>query len=96
MPMTPMPSGWHELEVAGVLPGALYNFVLPNGLAIPDPMSRFQPHDVHGPSEVIDPAAYRWNDAAWRGRSWEECVLYELHVGAFTLEGCQSACNRDP
>ncbi len=87
MPMTPMASGWYELAVGGVVPGALYNFILPDGLSVPDPMSRFQPQDVHGPSEVIDPAAYRWNDAAWRGRSWEECVLCELHVGAFTLEG---------
>jgi malto-oligosyltrehalose trehalohydrolase len=54
---------------------------------VPDPASRFQPLDVHGPSEVIDPAEYEWNDADWRGRPWEECVVYELHVGAFTPEG---------
>ena len=23
----------------------------------------------------------------WRGRAWEEAVVYELHVGAFTPEG---------
>ena len=23
----------------------------------------------------------------WQGRRWEEAVLYELHVGAFTPEG---------
>ena len=54
---------------------------------MPDPASRFQPEDVHGPSEVIDPAAYRWPDESWRGRPWHEAVLYELHVGAFTPEG---------
>jgi malto-oligosyltrehalose trehalohydrolase len=42
---------------------------------------------VYGPSEVIDPQAYRWDDAAWRGRPWREVVLYELHVGAFTFNG---------
>jgi maltooligosyltrehalose trehalohydrolase len=28
-----------------------------------------------------------WQDADWHGRTWEECVLYELHIGAFTPEG---------
>jgi maltooligosyltrehalose trehalohydrolase len=57
------------------------------GSKAPDPAARFQPEDVHGPSEVIDPAAYRWTDRGWRGRPWHEAVLYELHVGAFTEEG---------
>jgi maltooligosyltrehalose trehalohydrolase len=43
--------------------------------------------DVHGPSEVIDPSDYEWSDAGWLGRPWAECVLYELHIGAFTPEG---------
>ena len=80
-------NGWHMLEVAGAAAGARYRFVLPDGLRVPDPASRFQPEDVHGPSEVIDPEAYRWSDADWRGRPWEQCVLYELHIGAFTPEG---------
>ena len=44
----------------------------------------FNHEDVHGPSEVIDPHAFDWQDEAWRGRPWEEAVIYELHVGAFT------------
>ena len=51
---------------------------------MPDPASRYQPEDVHGPSEVVDPRAYTWADADWRGRPWHETVLYELHVGTFT------------
>src|SRR6185503_19647645 len=47
----------------------------------------FQPEDVHGPSEIIDPGAYQWRETAWPGRPWEEAVIYELHVGAFTPEG---------
>src|SRR5262249_16300728 len=58
-----------------------------DGSRVPDPASRYQPDDVHGPSEVIDPAAYKWEDAEWRGRPWEEAVIYELHVGAFTSNG---------
>jgi len=86
-PMNPTADGWHGLELPGASPGTLYRFRLSDGLEIPDPASRFQPDDVHGPSEVIDPRAHAWQDAAWRGRPWEEAVLYELHVGAFTREG---------
>ena len=53
------------------------------GPLVPDPASRFQPQDVHGPSEVIDPNAYRWQHPDWRGRPWNEAVLYELHAGCF-------------
>jgi malto-oligosyltrehalose trehalohydrolase/4-alpha-glucanotransferase len=85
--MPPIGEGWHELitDLAGA--GTRYRFVLPDGLRVPDPASRHQPEDVHGPSEVVDPAAYTWRDAGWSGLPWQEAVLYELHVGAFTPEG---------
>ncbi len=50
-------------------------------------MSRFQPDDVHGASEVIDPSAYAWKHPGWCGRPWEDAVFYELHVGTFSPEG---------
>ncbi len=58
---------------------------------VPDPASRFNPDDVHGPSEVIDPEAFEWPDVDWRGRPWRDAVIYELHVGTFTLEGTYAA-----
>lgn len=79
--------GWHKNNVSGIREGTRYLFVLDDGLEVPDPASRFQPHDVHGPSEVIDLGAYPWKQSNWLGRPWEECVLYELHIGAFTDEG---------
>jgi malto-oligosyltrehalose trehalohydrolase len=85
--MQPMGQGWHELVTDRAYAGMGYRFVLPDGLRVPDPASRYQPEDVHGPSEVVDPGAYLWRDAGWRGRSWEEAVIYELHIGAFTPEG---------
>jgi maltooligosyltrehalose trehalohydrolase len=81
VPMTPTGNGWFETEVACGA-GTLYRYKLDNGLLVPDPASRFQPKDVHGPSEVIDPRAYHWQHTHWHGRPWEETVLYELHVGA--------------
>ena len=87
MPMQAVGDGWHELVTDRAHVGSRYQFVLPDGLRVHDPASRFQPEDVHGPSEVIDPTAYIWGDMAWKGRRWEEAVVYELHIGAFTPEG---------
>ena len=83
--------GWHEALRKDAKPGALYRFMLPDGSEVPDPASRYQPFDVHGPSELVDPDAFAWSDNAWRGRPWEETVIYELHVGCFTGEGTFSA-----
>ncbi|MGE5271707.1 MAG: malto-oligosyltrehalose trehalohydrolase [Thiohalocapsa sp.] len=91
LPMQPLAEGWHELVCERAGAGSRYRFVLPDGLLVPDPASRFQPDDVHGASEVVDPAAYAWHDSGWRGRAWKEAVLYELHVGAFTAEGSFAA-----
>jgi malto-oligosyltrehalose trehalohydrolase len=87
MLMGRLEAGWHELVTGSACVGARYQFVLPNGSRVPDPASRFQPDDVHGPSEVIDPQAYAWEDADWKGRPWHEIVLYELHIGTFTPQG---------
>lgn len=61
-------------------PGAEYWFEV-DGLRVPDPASRFQPRDVAGPSQVVDPECYVWRHPDWRGRPWEEAVFYEVHVG---------------
>jgi maltooligosyltrehalose trehalohydrolase len=89
--MTRSPEGWFETEApCGV--GARYRYRLADGLAVPDPASRAQADDVHGPSLVVDPRAYRWQHPAWRGRPWHETVLYELHAGALGgFAGVQAA-----
>jgi len=78
--MTPRGEGWFETE-AEAAPGASYLYRLDSGRAVPDPASRAQAGDVHGPSLVVDPDAYRWRHPEWRGRPWHETVLYELHAG---------------
>jgi maltooligosyltrehalose trehalohydrolase len=35
----------------------------------------------------VDPSAFQWTDNAWAGISFENQVLYELHVGTFTPRG---------
>lgn len=79
--------GWFEVTVNDAGAGDRYVYVIDGAAEVPDPASRFQPDGVHGPSMVIDPAAFSWSDAAWRGRPFEEAVFYELHVGTVTGEG---------
>jgi maltooligosyltrehalose trehalohydrolase len=80
-PMRAEAGGWHRLEVE-CGPGTRYRFRVSADLAVPDPASRAQERDVHGPSVVVDPCAYVWRNTAWRGRPWPEAVIYELHPGA--------------
>ena len=86
LPMHIMPLGWWNVTVRAEA-STRYRFKINDGLLVPDPASRYQPEDVSGPSEVIDPLAHRWQDGAWRGRPWEEAVIYELHIGSFSEEG---------
>ncbi len=90
-PMDSLADGWRERVEPAAGPGSRYRFRIGGDLSVPDPASRCQPEDVGGPSLVIDPAAFEWADDDWRGRPWEEVVLYELHVGAFTPEGSFAA-----
>lgn len=82
---------WFELNTHAAKPGTKYKFRINGEQEVPDPASRFQAEDVHGPSQVISPNSFNWQDNAWRGRRWEESVIYELHVGTFTRAGTFSA-----
>jgi malto-oligosyltrehalose trehalohydrolase len=35
----------------------------------------------------MDSNSFPWQADGWRGRAWEEAVIYEIHVGAFTEQG---------
>lgn len=85
--------GWHTCKVADARPGDLYTFRLDGQLEVPDPASRFNPQDVHGPSLLVDPTTFEW-DGGWLGRPWEEAVIYELHIGTFTPEGRYDSAER--
>jgi maltooligosyltrehalose trehalohydrolase len=78
--------GYHSAEVAGVEPGAAYEFRLDSRPARPDPASRLQLDGVHGPSRVVD-LAFDWKDVEWRGLPLGNYVIYELHVGTFSRAG---------
>lgn len=66
---------------APVRPGARYRFLIDGHVRVADPASRAQETDADGWSVVVDPQNYSWRCADWRGRPWEEVVLYEAHAG---------------
>jgi malto-oligosyltrehalose trehalohydrolase len=86
IPMAHEADGWFSTSTSIARPGARYRYLV-DGQALPDPASRYQPEGVHGPSEVVDPRAYKWSDLSWCGRPWEEIVVYELHLGTFSRSG---------
>jgi maltooligosyltrehalose trehalohydrolase len=85
----------HPLEDAGygiceatvdAEPGADYELVL-DGVALPDPWTRWQPDGLRGPSRLLDTGAFDWTDAGFRAPPLRDAVIYEVHVGTFTPEG---------
>jgi maltooligosyltrehalose trehalohydrolase len=87
VPMSRAERGWWAATVAGAGPGSDYSFSLDGGPPRPDPRSAWQPRGIHGPSRVVDQAAFGWSDAGWRGMPLLGSVLYECHVGTFSAEG---------
>ncbi len=67
-------------------PGDRYCYVV-DDMQVPDPVSRLLPEGVHGPTEIVDPLQFQWTDSEWRGLPFSDYVIYELHLGTFTLEG---------
>jgi maltooligosyltrehalose trehalohydrolase len=86
IPLDEEEHGYHYVVAEGVNPGDRYLYRLNGQEERPDPASRFQPEGVHGSSQVVDPD-FPWKDDTWFGLPLQDYVIYELHVGTFTLEG---------
>ncbi|MGH2720829.1 MAG: malto-oligosyltrehalose trehalohydrolase, partial [Actinomycetota bacterium] len=87
VPLEPGDEGWFRGVLEDVRPGDRYLLRLDGEVERPDPASRYQPEGPHGPSEVVDPSAFPWTDAAWRPPAVEDLVVYEVHPGTFSPEG---------
>jgi maltooligosyltrehalose trehalohydrolase len=78
-------------------PGFDYSYRLDQGPDRPDPVSRYRPAGVHGPTRILDPADFSWSDQGWIGVPPADLIIYELHVGTFTPTGTfDSAIDRLP
>ncbi|MGA7235175.1 MAG: malto-oligosyltrehalose trehalohydrolase [Bryobacteraceae bacterium] len=87
-------SGYFSGLIEGAQAGLRYRFRLDGAGLFPDPASRFQPDGPHAASEVIDPSTFPWRDASWPGVELEGQVIYEMHIGTFTLEGTWQGAKR--
>ncbi|HEX8141603.1 MAG TPA: malto-oligosyltrehalose trehalohydrolase [Pyrinomonadaceae bacterium] len=81
------PGDVYEAVAADTGAGADYFYVINGEKERPDPVSRWQPAGVHGPSRVCDPEEFAWTDSAWTGLALKDFLIYELHTGTFTPEG---------
>jgi maltooligosyltrehalose trehalohydrolase len=87
-PLEQAEEGWWRSSPIKATADSDYRFRIDHGdTLVPDPASRQQRDDVHGPSVLVPPAGIgrrrekRGSRPAWPGRPWEETVFYELHVG---------------
>lgn len=94
-PMVAEADGYYSIFVPGCAAGTFYRYRLDGESVQPDPASRWQPRGPLGPSVVVDPGAFAWNDAGWTGALLRGQVLYELHVGTFTPRGTFVAATQE-
>lgn len=86
--LKPEEDGYFSGLIEQATEGSLYRFRLDQEEQLyPDPASRYQPHGIHGPSQVINPSKFQWTDQNWKGVPKQGRILYELHVGTFTQKG---------
>ena len=84
----PNDRGWWRTSVAAAEYGMDYAFMVDDDpKPYPDPRGVWQPHGVHGPSRLYDQNAFEWGDSQWQGPPLSGAVIYELHVGTFTVGG---------
>jgi maltooligosyltrehalose trehalohydrolase len=86
-PLREVDDGLVEVTGVPVAPGTRYQYRLDGERYRPDPVSRWQPEGVHGPSVVVDPGAFSWTDGGFGGHARADLVFYELHVGTYTSAG---------
>jgi maltooligosyltrehalose trehalohydrolase len=87
IPMKKGESGYWRVIAGDVFPGTLYLYRLDGEKERPDPASHSQPKGVHQPSQVVEHGHFAWEDGLWNGLDISQMIMYELHVGTFTMEG---------
>lgn len=77
--------GTWSADVAGVEPGAEYRYTIRTGdgdLSRMDPYARHVTSSV-GNCIVYDPTGFDWAGDDFSMPSWDDLVIYEMHVGSF-------------
>lgn len=84
--------GVHRATVAAQ-EGSRYAFST-GGPPFADPASLQQASGVEGWAILRDPGHFRAGQSRWEGRSFDQAVFCELHVGTFTRDGTLAATTR--
>jgi 1,4-alpha-glucan branching enzyme len=87
-PLARADDGTWSATVAVAKPGDEYLYVIEKGatrVKRADPRARAMTHSA-GRSIVVHPDAYRWRSTGYRTPSWDEAVIYEMHIGTFADE----------
>ena len=87
------PEWFFSGDAPGLSAGALYRYRVDGQGPFPDPVSRFQPDGVHGPSEIIDAARFAWTDRSG-GVPRRRARHRRAAIGTFTPEGTFDAVSR--
>ncbi|SNT22091.1 maltooligosyl trehalose hydrolase [Granulicella rosea] len=88
-PMTgPDSKGYWRATIEDARAGTEYAYLVDDDPhPYPDPRSLRQLQGVHGPSCVYDRKAFGWTDDTWQGPPLTGAVIYEMHIGTFTVDG---------
>jgi 1,4-alpha-glucan branching enzyme len=78
-------SGTWSVDVPGVTVGAQYRYQLQTAAGV---LSRIDPYARQvtssiGNAVVYDPGAFDWGDVTLHMPSWNDIVIYEMHIGTF-------------
>ena len=78
-------SGTWSAEISGVGPGAEYRFTIRTRDGDEWRMDPYARHvsSSAGNCIVYDPAGFDWGNDAFRIATWDDLVIYEMHVGTF-------------
>jgi maltooligosyltrehalose trehalohydrolase len=85
-PMEPADNGWWRIDVDADN-SARYAFSVDGCEPRTDPRALRLPDGPEEPAQVFELDAFPWTDDAWRGLQLPGAVIYELHVGTFTVDG---------
>jgi 1,4-alpha-glucan branching enzyme len=87
-PMASEGNGYWSAEVRNAGPGTQYQYVITNGGTKywrADARAKAMTNSV-GNSIVFDPGEYEWSETPYGTPTWNDLVLYEMHVGTFNDE----------
>ncbi len=85
LPLVSEGNGWWSTDIRNIAAGKQYKFILKNGTNTfwkNDPWARRMVSST-GNSYVYNPNGYAWQTNNFQTPTWDDLVLYEMHIGSF-------------